>query len=122
HRDYEVRVKDLRTGREVAQAIGQASSVVWAADNDTLIYAQEDPVSKRDFHLGRWTLSTGKQAWLFEEKDELFDITVRRSLDGAYLFCSSASKTTSEVRALPAKEPQGEFRVLLPRVTDHKYA
>ncbi|MCX6954016.1 MAG: S9 family peptidase [Verrucomicrobia bacterium] len=122
HRDYQLRVKDLRTGALVPQAVGQASSFVWAADNDTLFYVQEDPVSKRSHHLGRWTLSTGKQAWLFDEKDELFDLRLQRSRDGAYLFCESASKTTSEVRALRADSPAGDWRVLLPRVTDHKYS
>ncbi len=121
HRDYQLRVKDLRTGRDVPQQIGQASSFEWAADNDTIFYAQEDPVSKRRFHLGRWTLSTGQQAWLFEEKDELYDIELSRSLDGAYVFCTSESKLTSEVRALRAAAPRDDFRVLVPRVDNHKY-
>ena len=121
YRSYEIRVRDLRTGADVAQRIGQASSFVWAADNDTLVYVQEDPVTKRDFHLGRWTLSTGKQAWLYEEKDEIFGIRVSRSLDGAWLFCESASKTTGEARALPANNPLGTWRLLVPRETDHHY-
>ena len=122
HRDYEARVKDLRTGHEISQRIGTASSIQWTADNDTLVYVQEDPVTKRRFHLGRWTLSSGRQDWLYEEKDEIFDLGLERSLDGAYLFCTSASKTTSEVRALRAADPLGVWQVLLPRVTDHKYS
>jgi len=122
YRQYQLRVKDLRTGRDIAQQAGQASSFEWAADNDTIFYVQEDPVSKRKFHLGRWTLSTGAQEWLYEEKDELFDIELSRSLDGGYLFCSSESKLTAEVRALPAATPHAGFRVLLPRVNEHKYA
>jgi oligopeptidase B len=122
YRSYELRVKDLRNGSAVPQEIGQASSFEWSADNDTLFYVREDQVTKRDFHLGRWTFSTGRQAWLYEEKDEIYDLGLSRSLDGAYLFCTAASKTTSEVRALPAAEPLGTWRVLLPRVTDHKYS
>jgi oligopeptidase B len=121
YRTYQVRVKDLRSGQAVAQQIGQASALEWGADNDTLFYIQEDPVSKRRYRLGRWTLSTGVQQWLYEEKDELFDLDLNRSLDGVFVFCTSASKLTSEVRALRAAEPRGEFRVLLPRVQDHMY-
>ena len=121
YRQYQLRVKDLRTGTDVQQAVGQVSSFTWSADNDTLFYVQEDPVSKRSFHLGRWTLSTGKQAWLYDEQDELFSIGVSRSLDGSFVFCSSASKTTSEVRALLANAPLGDWRVLVPRTTDHHY-
>jgi oligopeptidase B len=122
YRTYQARVKDLRTGQEIAQQIGQASDLEWCADNDTLIYIQEDPVSKRRYRLGRWVLATGAQRWLHEEKDELFDLGLHRSLDGAYLFCTAGSKLTSEVRALPANNPGGEFRVLLPRVNNHKYS
>lgn len=86
YRQYQLRVKDLRTGTDVQQAVGQVSSFTWSADNDTLFYVQEDPVSKRSFHLGRWTLSTGKQAWLYDERDELFSIGVSRSLDGSFVF------------------------------------
>ncbi len=121
YRQYQLRVKDLRTGATVAQSIGQASSFVWAADHDTIFYVQEDPVSKRRFHLGRWTLSTGKQAWLYEEKDEIFDLAVNRSRDGAYIFCETSSKVTSEVRALRASTPFADWRLLLPRETNHKY-
>lgn len=122
YRQYQLRVKDLRTGADVAQSVGQTSSFVWAADNDTILYVQDDPVTKRRFHLGRWTLSTGKQAWLHDEKDEIFDLAVHRSRDGAYVFCDAASKVTSETRALRAATPMAEWRVLLPRETNHKYS
>ena len=121
YRQYQVRVKDLRTGALVAQNIGQASSFVWSADNDTLFYVQDDPVTKRRFHCGRWTLSTGKQAWLYDERDEIFDVSVTRTRDGAYVFCYSTSKVTSEVRALRADTPLADWRVVLPRETNHRY-
>jgi oligopeptidase B len=121
HRDYVLFVKDLRTGALVAQDVGTASSVEWAADNATLFYTKEDPVSKRDFQLGRCDLATGTHNVLFEEKDELFSIGVSSSQDRKFIFCTSASKLTSEVRALPADEPLGEWRVLNPRRDRHRY-
>ena len=121
HRDYELFVKDLRTGSLVPQKVGTVSSVAWAADNATLFFTQEDPVSKRSYKLGRCELGTGKIDILYEEKDEIFGIELGASLDRKYLFCESESKLISEVRALPADTPHGEWRVLAPRRSDHKY-
>ncbi|HEY5078756.1 MAG TPA: prolyl oligopeptidase family serine peptidase, partial [Opitutaceae bacterium] len=122
HRDYELEVKDLRTGKTVAQPVGTASSFEWAADNTTIFYTKEDPVSKRSHLLGRCELPTGKNEILFEEKDVLFNIGLGKSLDRKYLFCESVSKLTSEVRALPADTPRGDWRVLAPRRDLHKYS
>src|SRR5882724_8973096 len=38
HRDYEVRIKDLATGKPIEQKIGTVSSIEWMAENDTLVY------------------------------------------------------------------------------------
>jgi len=40
HRDYELFVKDLRTGGLVAQSVGTVSSLAWAADDETLFYTK----------------------------------------------------------------------------------
>ncbi|HMD60271.1 MAG TPA: hypothetical protein VKG78_02510, partial [Opitutaceae bacterium] len=121
HRDYELFVRDLRTGSPVAQAVGTVSSLAWAADNSTLFYAKEDPVTKRPCRLGRCDLSTGRNEIILEEKDELFGIALSTSLDRKYLFCTAESKLTSEVRALKADTPLGEWRVLDPRRDGHRY-
>jgi oligopeptidase B len=121
HRDYALFVEDLRTGSLVPQTVGTVSTVAWAADNRTLFYTQEDPVSKRSFRLGRCDLGSGKNEAIFEEKDEIYDIGLGASLDRKYLFCESESKLTSEVRALPSDTPLGEWKVLVPRRNDHKY-
>jgi oligopeptidase B len=122
HRDYELFVKDLRTGDPVTQAVGTVSSVAWAADNTTLFFTKEDPVSKRSNRLGRCDLAGGRNEILLEEKDELYDLYLSRSLDRKYLFCTAFSKLTTEVRALPSDAPQGEWRVLDPRRNLHRYS
>lgn len=93
------------------------TSLEWSADNQTLFFVQEDAVSKRSYRFGRLDLKSGATTWLFEEKDELYDLGIDRSRDGTYLFATSRSKTTSEVRALPAATPAAEWRVIVPRRT-----
>src|SRR5262249_33617210 len=52
---------------------------------------------------------------------ELFDINVGRSLDKAVIFLHSFSKTSTEARCLRADEPNGTFKVVLPREKEHEY-
>ena len=122
HRDYELFVKDLRTGTLVPQTVGTVSSLAWAADNDTLFYTHEDPVSKRSYRLGRYELATGANELLREETDELYDLWLSSSLDRKFIFCNAESKRTSEVSALPADQTHGPWRVLDPRRNEHKYS
>ena len=58
---------------------------------------------------------------LYEEKDELFDVGAGRSLDKKMIFLGSYAKTSSEIRYLPADNPTGELKVILPRQAGHEY-
>ncbi|HVH69498.1 MAG TPA: S9 family peptidase, partial [Candidatus Dormibacteraeota bacterium] len=55
------------------------------------------------------------------EKDELYDLGAYRTRDKAFIIVDSGSKTTNEVRYLPADRPNEAPKVLLPRETDHRY-
>jgi oligopeptidase B len=58
---------------------------------------------------------------IYEEKDELFDLSVSQSLDHRCLFCESNSKTSSEARALRLDTHGSNWTVLRPREADHEY-
>src|ERR1044071_8850590 len=83
YRQYLLQVKDLRTGQLLPDKMERVTSVAWANDNKTLLYVTEDPVTKRSDKLFRHVLGTDKYELLLEEKDELFDIGVGKSLDKA---------------------------------------
>src|SRR5258708_3847765 len=121
HRDYQLYVKDLTTNQDLTLDIGTASSVAWAADSDTLFYAVEEQPSKRSYQLWSLSISKKQKTLLYEEKDDIFDIDVTRSDDGRYVFCTSESKTTTEVRFVSADHPAEPWRVVMPRQTDHEY-
>ena len=53
YRQYTLRIKNLRTGELLPEAIERAGSVVWAADNKTIFYTTEDAVSKRSDSVWR---------------------------------------------------------------------
>jgi oligopeptidase B len=119
-REYTLYVKDLRTGKLLADRIPKVVGAVWAADNKTLFYATED-AAKRPYRLYRHVLGTTKDDLVYEEKDELYRIFPSRTRDRAYLLAESRSSTTTEVRYLASDRPKGQWRVLLAREPDHRY-
>jgi oligopeptidase B len=121
-RQYALHIKDLRTGETVPEVIERVTSVAWAADNRTLFYTVEDETTKRSFRLYRHVLDTAEQdALLYEESDERFRVEVDRTRSGAFLLLTVASHTTSEVRFLPADQPQAEFQLVAFREDTHEY-
>ena len=119
-RQYTLFVKDLRTGKLGPEKIEKTGSVAWAADNRTLFYTIEDE-AKRQYRLYRHALGEKKDELLYEEKDEMFDVSVGRSRSQEWLFAGSTSKTTTEVRCLRADQPAGAWRMIAPREPDHEY-
>src|SRR5512145_1875442 len=98
YRQYTLHVKDLRTGETLAERIERTGSIVWAADNRTIFYSTEDPVSKRSDKFWRHVVGAQGSDLLYEEKDELFDVYAGRSLDKKVIFLGSAAKTSTEFR------------------------
>ena len=121
-RQFTLAVKDLRTGKVLADHAERVDSVVWANDNKTIFYSVEDAISKRSDRLFRHTADTsGPDALVYEEKDERFDVFAGKTRSKAYIFMYSASHTTSEVRYIPAGAPTAEWKVMEPRKQDVEY-
>jgi oligopeptidase B len=121
YRQYTLHVKDLRTGNLSAERIERTGDVVWANDNRTIVYTTEDAVSKRTDRVWRHTVGGDTSELLFDERDELFDVTVTRSLDRRVIFVGSIAKTSREWRWLPASDPAAPMRTIVPREPGHEY-
>ena len=89
-RQYRLHVKDLATGELLPSRCEKATSVAWAADGKTLFYGVED-AAKRPYRIYRHRLGepVGKDALVYEEKDERFVVSVSRAR-GAWRSSSSA--------------------------------
>jgi oligopeptidase B len=121
-RQYRLRVRDLRSGKDLPDTAEKTGSIVWANDNQTVFYTVED-AAKRQYRLYRHKLGTdGKNDDLvYEEKDERFNIGAEKSRSRKYILLVSASHTTSEFRYLDAGNPAGEWKLIAPREQDVEY-
>ena len=122
YRQYTLQIKDLRTGTIMSDKIERVTSVEWSNDGKYLFVVQEDATSKRSDKFWRHTVGTDKNDLLFEEKDLLFNIGVRRSRDKKMLMLGSSAKTSREYRYLSADNPMGEWKVISPRREGHEYS
>jgi oligopeptidase B len=122
-RQYSLHIKDLRTGEVLPDQAQRVGSVVWAADHRTLFYTVEDEETKRQFQLYRHVVSEpqDKDALVYEEADERFNVGAGRTRDGEYLVLESASHTASEEQFLPAADPQGRWTLIEPRRENIEY-
>ena len=60
---YTLRFRDLETGEFLPDALaGSSGDVVWAADNASVFYIENDPVTLRTLRVKRYTLGAGKPA------------------------------------------------------------
>ena len=121
YRQYTLQIKDLRSGVILPESIERVTSVAWAADNATLFYTTEDPVSKRTDSFWRQRLG-GLAELLYEETDDRYAIGAGRTNDRAFVLVASYSKSTTEWQALRADSPEAAPSVIVPRSEGHRYS
>ncbi|MFF2552955.1 S9 family peptidase [Nocardia sp. NPDC058058] len=114
---YELRIKNLRTGELLPERIeGIAAGATWSLDGTHIFYQTVDDAWRAD-SVWRHRLGTDREAdvRVFHEPDEAFSVGVGASHSKRYLVIGSGSKITSEEWILESDNPEGEFRVVLPR-------
>ncbi len=122
-RFYTIKVKNLKTGQILPFQIDNVqANVIWASDNRTFFYTQQDPETLRSDRVFRFNIETLKKEQIYFEKDPTYDVSLYNSVARQYVFIFSSSTLSSEVQYLKANNPQGAFRVFLPREKDHEYS
>jgi oligopeptidase B len=122
-RQYTIRFRNLATGENYADTItGVSPNVVWADDNRTLFYVENDPDTLLTVRVKKHVLGTpaGDDALVYEEHDDSFYMGIDRSRDDKYICIGVESTVSSEVRCAPAGDPR-EFAALAPRERDVEY-
>jgi oligopeptidase B len=117
YEDFELRVRDLATGRDLPDRIGDLGfGIAWASDNRTLFYSTTDS-AKRNDRVWRHRLGTERKAdaEVYHDPDVAFDVYVNRTRSGAFIVVGSSSYTSSEYHVIDARKPDEAPRVVARR-------
>ena len=117
YEDFELRVRDLDTGAWLAERIGPLGfGLAWASDGRTVFYTTTDS-AKRSDRAWRHAVGTDRSADVeaFHEPDVLFNLHIERARSGDFVFLTSSSFTSGEVRVVDAHRPDAPPRLVIPR-------
>lgn len=123
-RQYKLFLKDLSTGKTTDLGIkNTGGNPVWANDNKTIYYTQNNPVTLLSEKIKRHTLGTDAHhdIVVYEEKDPSNYIGVEKSKNEKFILIYSNATTSSETRYLDANDPNGAFKIFQPRIKDVLY-
>lgn len=121
---YTLRFKDLTTGELLSDEIpNTAPGATWAIDHRHIFYLTVDE-SWRPDTVWRHKLGTAQtdDVRVFHEPDERYWVSVGSTRSEKYLMIWLGSKVTTEGWILESADPEGEFRVILPRREGVEYA
>ena len=120
---YTLRFRDLRTGEQYPDEIGDiAAGVTWAADNRTVYYLTLDEAHRPDT-VWRYRIGSGEPSELvYHEADERFWLGVGLTRSEAYVVIAAGSSITSEFRYADSADSHAQFTVVLPRREGVEYS
>nr|WP_256647243.1 S9 family peptidase [Thermomonas paludicola] len=122
-RQYTIRFRNLATGEAYPESIaGVSANLVWADDNKTLFYVENDPETLLTVRVKKHVLGTDPKddPVVYEEQDDSFYMGIDRTRDEKYIVIGVSSTVSDELRYAPASDPR-EFTVLAPRARDVEY-
>jgi oligopeptidase B len=121
-RVYTLYVKDLRTGKLLADSISRVvPSVAWA--NDTVFFYQTADSARRSDAVWRHVIGSPRSSDIevFHENDVLDNVGVARTKDDKYIVISDDGFTSSESRVIPTASPFAAPVVVAPRKPNVEY-
>ena len=123
-RQYTFRFRNLVTGEDYPEQIaGTSGDLVFADDNRTVFYVENDPDTLLTKRVKRHVIGTdpADDAVVYEEHDDSFYMGVDRTRDDRYIVIGVSSTVSDELRYAPAADPR-EFTVLAGRERELEYS
>ncbi|MCF8380196.1 MAG: S9 family peptidase [Bacteroidales bacterium] len=123
-RIYTLYVKNLETGEILKDKIDiTTGSVAWANDNKTFFYTLKDQQTLRSNIVMKHILGDdiSKDKLIFKEEDETFVCAAYKTKSRDYIMIGSFATLSNEYRFLDANTPDGDFKMIQPRVKELEY-
>jgi len=119
---YEVRVRDLATGEDIATLTEEGyGSIEWANDSDTIYWIWRDP-NARPKRVYRQSFSAGEDELVYEEESDAYFLGVGRTDGDSWIAVYSSASQTTEVRLYDANDPNAEALLVSEREQGIEYS
>ncbi len=119
--EYQLKIRDLKTNKDLDFVIDGVASFVFANDNKTIFYAKIDE-TLRPYRVYRYNIETKEETLVYEETDARFVVYLSIDKLRNYIYLSSISSTTREEQFLSADRPYDEFTVFMERKSRVEYS
>ncbi|GHA29587.1 peptidase S9 [Devosia pacifica] len=119
---YDIAIRDLETGTDIADVIrATTGDSIWSNDSTALYYTEYDE-NHRPYRVRRHVIGTPQadDAIIYEEKDPGFFVGIGRTQSDKFIVIDIHDHQTSEVWLIDA-ETDGEPRLVAPRVEGREY-
>jgi oligopeptidase B len=121
-RFFDFEFKNLVTGKVLPVKIENVTAnLVWAADNETVFFTEQNPETLRAEKIYRLNIKSGKKDLVYFEKDDTFGVSLYQSVSRRFIYISVTSTLTTEIYYLEAKHPERQFQLFLAREREHEY-
>lgn len=117
---YTIRVREIDSGRIVAEVPGAYGTFALSPDGRWLYWVGRDEVG-RAASIHRRDLASGRDALIYEEPEAGFFLLMRTTASGRYVVMRSYSGAQSEVRLLPMDAPESAPILVEPRTPGLNY-
>ncbi len=124
-RFYTITIKDLKTGKMLADQIGGTTgNMEWSNDNKYIYYSTQDPNTLRSHQVYRHAMGTPASAdvLIYEEKDETLSCYVGKSRSKKYLLVQSGRTDASVVRLMEIDNPKSKLVAFAPIQDNVEYS
>ena len=121
---YKVHIRDLATGKDLADEISDTrGDVVWAQDSQTFFWTWLDP-NHRPVKVFRHRLGTPQtdDVLVYEERNPSFFVSLGTTQSNAFILISAGDHETSETRLIDAAKPSSRPRMVARRKTGVRYS
>ncbi len=124
-REYTIFIKNLETGETLDQNLELTTGgSVWANDNQTLFFTRKDPQTLRANKIFKYKVGdqAAENKLVFEEKDEIFNCFVYKTLSERFIMIKSSATLSDEVRFINADLPDSTFKIVQERQDTMEYS
>jgi oligopeptidase B len=122
---FKLRIRDLATGKDIETVTEVGiGSPVWTADGRGVVFTEVNEnwrsYRARLHWLGK---PVSQDKTLYEEKQDIgFSVGVAHSQDRSLIFIATGDNATSEVRFVPASNPEAPLVLVSPRKEKRQYS